>query len=136
MAAALTAVIPQLGSGGFRFFGRWFGAPFDNTYRLVEARSEGEDVVLTFGEGETLRVTRPAGVTVATSREKLDQPILTIQTADRIRWQWRQRPLGATAVQDFVEEYETGRDGVHVNSDLRGRALPPASAEQPAVVFV
>ena len=67
--------------GSLRFWGQWFGRPYDNIHRLVGCEGSGHLLRLLFNEGETLTVWSPSG---------LVSKRLTFQIADaaRVRWEW------------------------------------------------
>lgn len=47
--------------GTLRFWGQWFGRPYDNCHQLAECEAAGDVLRLTFDEGETLCVWSPRG---------------------------------------------------------------------------
>lgn len=81
MAARIGESLPKVKSGTLSFFGDWFGRPMDNFHRIVDARAEGNCLVISFDQGEVLRVWNPVGLVVS---EKL----FRIAEASRVRWEW------------------------------------------------
>jgi hypothetical protein len=87
-ASCLESAQPTLDPVSVRFFGDWFGRPFDNGHKLRRVSAEGDRVILEFDQGETLEVVEPRGCVLNSQRLTLDQPVLTIANASRIVWSW------------------------------------------------
>jgi hypothetical protein len=64
--------------GSLRFWGEWFGRPYDNCHTLVSCRAEEDVLRLSFDQGETLSTWSPTGLTLDKSTSD----------ADRVRWEW------------------------------------------------
>lgn len=64
-----------------RFFGEWFGRPYDNFHRPVSAQLDGNVLVILFDGGEKCTVYDPLGIV----NEPND---LHIECASKIVWEW------------------------------------------------
>ena len=53
--------------GTLRFYGQWYGRPYDNFHRFINATSEGNCLILEFDNGDVLRVWDPEEVSAGTS---------------------------------------------------------------------
>jgi hypothetical protein len=60
---------------------RHFGGRIDNVHILVSAEADGDRLVLSFEEGETLQIWNPA-------RWHIDSRVFTITKAIKVRWEW------------------------------------------------
>jgi hypothetical protein len=75
--------------GRLRFWGQWFGRPYDNCHHLVECEAEGDVLRLTFDAGETLCVWSPRRTGLdAAARHESGIGAFRITDAERIRWEW------------------------------------------------
>jgi hypothetical protein len=62
MASRIQQALPDLAHGTLRFFGDWFGKPWDNDHQVVHAGSTVDTLVLRFDGDETLTAWNPAGL--------------------------------------------------------------------------
>jgi hypothetical protein len=69
-----------------RFFGDWFGRPYDNRHVLTGATAEKDTLVLRFDGGEVLRVWQPRGLEVR-PKSRYPHPTLVISRASRVHWE-------------------------------------------------
>lgn len=81
IAATINKALPNVKIGTLRMWGWWFGRPYDNLHSVIEARFDGDLLIIGFNEGEILRVWEPTVATV-----NLDT--LRIHDAKRVRWEW------------------------------------------------
>jgi hypothetical protein len=80
LASAISAE-PAVKSGSLRFWGEWFGRPYDNVHRVVRCVAEGDSLVVEFDAGERLTVRSPEGVTA-------NRNAFCIRNATLVRWEW------------------------------------------------
>ncbi len=101
IAAHIQTLLPQLPSGTLRFWGVWFGRPYDNYHTIVCVEADGDCLVVHFNEEETLRVWQPA-------EWQIDSKQFIIRSASRVLWQWfwygRPHTPGNLMSHDFVRE--------------------------------
>jgi hypothetical protein len=81
LAGRIGASLPQIESGTLRFWGEWFGRPYDNWHRLVRCNAEGDLLRLHFDQDELLCVWAPR-------RAVVDKRTFRIADAARLRWEW------------------------------------------------
>jgi hypothetical protein len=81
LAERIQRKLPKIKSGTLRFWGEWFGRPYDNWHQLVRCEVEQNVLRLVFNEQEILSVWAPSGLEV-------DHSTFRISTADRVRWEW------------------------------------------------
>jgi len=98
IAASLNASLPRLKAGSLRFWGQWFGRPFDNAHRITRCRSDGDALILEFNEGETLIVRQPEGLDIQANT-------FSIAAATRVRWEWFYYGRPKTKENRYYEEY-------------------------------
>lgn len=73
---------PILKKGGsLRFWGDWFGRPYDNFHRPVSAELDGGVLTICFDNGEQCAVFSPSGIV-----NELD--IFRVERAEKIVWEW------------------------------------------------
>ena len=81
IANELLAILPNVRSGALRFWGDWFGRPFDNGHLLVECHASEDCLRLHFNEGEVLAVWNPSDV-------QITELTFRIASATALRWTW------------------------------------------------
>jgi len=125
IAGRIREALPRIRRGTLRFWGVWFGRPYDNVHSLVGCESKEDILRMHFNEDETLDVWVPNGLV-------LEGSTFQICDAERVRWEWFAygRPKIATNrfFKDFVKTGETVVASTNVNwytPDLRtDRSLP------------
>jgi hypothetical protein len=70
-----------LKSGCLRFWGDWFGKPYDNVHTVLRCLVEGDALVVEFDGGERLTMRNPEGVTA-------NRLTFRVRSATLIRWEW------------------------------------------------
>ena len=99
LADAIRENLAQLKPGSLRFWANWFGKPHDNVHSIVGAQAFDDAIAIYFDQAETLTVDAPRDWS-------LDDGILLIRNAKRVRFQWYdygQPPLPETLASN---EYE------------------------------
>jgi hypothetical protein len=81
IAAKIQRLLPNVHSGALRFWGVWFGKPYDNFHTIIKAEAEGDCLILLFNEEETLKVWNPQAC-------QIDSKQFVIGIASRVLWQW------------------------------------------------
>ncbi len=67
--------------GCLRFWGVWFGRPYDNFHRPVSTEHNGGVLTIRFDNGERLTVYKPSGIVN-------EQNDFHIESAEKIVWEW------------------------------------------------
>ena len=80
LASRINATKP-LKAGSLRFWGEWFGKPYDNYHRIVGCSATGDTLRLDFDEGETLTVLKPIELEASATA-------FAIHLASNVRWEW------------------------------------------------
>jgi hypothetical protein len=127
MASRIQQALPHLAHGTLRFFGDWFGRPWDNDHQVVHARSTVDTLVLRLDGDETLTVWNPAGLTATESA-------LRIEVAARVRfeWFWYGRPM--TPENLVYVDYTFNGEEVDFDTDIMpDRFEPHTDPAAPAV---
>jgi hypothetical protein len=123
----INSLLPDVKAGALRFFGEWFGRPYDNYHVIESAEAKGNCLVLTFNEKETLSVWNPSGFKISADEFQID-------SASRILWKWfyygRPRTQENLYFEDYVVEGEKVR--TETNVDWYKPNLQP-SLREPAV---
>lgn len=95
-------------SGTLRFFGEWFGRPYDNYHQVTSAHHNLEEDILTirFKGGETCIINNPRGI-VSTHR------VFCVEKASAITFSWYL--YGSEKVDDNLRQkiYEDSSDEYH-----------------------
>jgi len=111
LANSIQRAIPNVPVGSLRFWGEWFGRPYDNWHTLVSCRAEEDVLRLSFDRGETLSVWAPTGLT-------LDKSIFRISDADRVRWEWFSHGNAKTPENLYFEEFKETADGISASTNI------------------
>jgi len=81
LAAIITIALPNVRRGTLRFWGQWFGRPYDNIHTVVSCDATDDCLRLRFDGGEVLAVWNPLDV-------EIDAREFRIGNAASIRWTW------------------------------------------------
>jgi hypothetical protein len=81
IAARIAGALPSLKTGTLRFWGEWFGRPYDNNHKIIGCDARGDLLHIRFDEGESLHLWSP-------QQSELDHRTFRIQNAARVRWEW------------------------------------------------
>jgi len=73
--------LPDIKPGSLRFWGLWFGRPYDNIHRMVSAEHDSGLLRLRFDRDELLTIWSPAGLEWNNSE-------FQIKDAERVLWEW------------------------------------------------
>jgi hypothetical protein len=96
--------LPKISPGTLRFWGVWFGRPYDNAHRIVGSEHDRGVLRLRINEDERLTVCFTAGLT-------LDSSVFQINDAKRVLWEWfsyvRPKTQENLYFYDFVKTPET-----------------------------
>jgi hypothetical protein len=105
--------LPKISPGTLRFWGVWFGRPYDNVHRIVASEHDCGVLRLRFNEDELLTMWFPVGLT-------LDSSVFQINDAERVLWEWFSYGHPKTQENlyfyDFVKTSETIMASSNVNS--------------------
>ena len=84
-------------SGSLRFWGHWFGRPYDNLHSIVDAAANADSLALHFNCGELLQIDGAKKVVVEAQR-------FVVEDALRVRWEWNTygNPPGRRYYQEYV----------------------------------
>lgn len=116
-AGHVRAAMPQLMAGAFRFWGCWFGKPYDNIHTITWAASDGDILKLSFDAGEVLTVWRPA-------RCVADGAAFRIGDAERVRWEWFYYGAPRTPRNLYFEEFRRTSEGFESETNVAWATLP------------
>jgi hypothetical protein len=97
--------------GTLRFWGHWFGRPYDNWHQVVSCTFTSEVLKLTFNEGETLHVWD--GHKAIVSRKTLQ-----IATASRVRWEWYYYGRPKTAASLYFQDFTRTVSGISPQTNV------------------
>ncbi len=97
--------------GTLRIWGQWFGRPHDNMHRITSAASTSDHVRLSFDQGETLAIWKPAGLEITTAT-------FAVKQADRVRWEWYFYGRPQTPENLYYEDYVKQGDRVEATTNV------------------
>jgi len=103
-ADQLIRELPSLKPGTLRFWGRWFGRPYDNCHYVVGCEAQDEVLRLRFHDAEVLSVWSPVGLDTS-------QGVLRISDAARVRWEWFYYGRPQIASNLYFLDFVKGRPG-------------------------
>jgi hypothetical protein len=107
----IRASSPRVKSGTLRFWGDWFGRPYDNIHHLVHCDVDGDLLRLYFNDDEVLCVWAPRGLEVS------DQ-IFKIADAAKVRWDWYSHGKPKTEENRYFLEYTKTADGIDSSTNV------------------
>jgi len=77
-ANRIRIALPNIKCGTLRFWGSWFGQPYDNRHQIVDCEAEGQILLVRFDQSELLSVFSPRNASINEKRFRIDD-------ADRAR---------------------------------------------------
>ena len=96
--------LPKISPGTLRFWGVWFGRPYDGAYRIVASEHDRGVLRLRFNGDELLTMWFPVGL-------MLNSSVFQINDAERVLWEWfyygRPKTQANRFFYDFVKTPET-----------------------------
>jgi len=97
--------------GALCFYGEWFGGrPHENQHTLTDVLGDDALLVLSFDQGETLRVENPTGISVT-------EEGLRIAQASQVRWEWFYYGRPRTPANRYLIEYRVDSGGAIAVTD-------------------
>jgi len=127
IAARIQKELPKVKRGTLRFWGNWFGRPYDNVHTLLTCAADQNVLRMSFSEGESLSVWAPGEL-------KLDDSTFQISDAERVLWEWfasgRAKTKENLFFRDFIKTGETVVVSTNVNSYTPDMSTDPT---KPAV---
>jgi hypothetical protein len=109
IAVLIRGQLPNVKSGSLRFWGQWFGRPYDNIHTIVDATATVESLWLHFNCGESLQIDAPRNAVVELDR-------LVIRDAGRVHWEWNK--YGNPPGRRYYQEYVRCGDHIDTNTDV------------------
>lgn len=111
IAEEINRMVPEVKSGSLRFFGEWFGRPYDNAHQVVSAQAEHDILTIKFDEGETLTVWSPSG-------SKVSETEFEITYAGRVRWDWFLYGRDKTQANLRFEDFRVVKDRIQTAHNI------------------
>ena len=112
IAARIQRALPNVKRGTLRFWGNWFGRPYDNIHTLLTCEADQNVLRMSFNEGESLSVWAPSELT-------LDDSTFQISDAERVLWEWfaygRARTKENLLFKNFIKTGKTVAVSTNVN---------------------
>jgi hypothetical protein len=109
----INEALPNIKSGTLRFWGEWFGRPYDNIHTLVRCECAHDVLRLYFYESEILSVWNPKALTV--NRETFQ-----IMDADRVRWEWFSYGRPKITANLYFQEFVNSPEGILKSTNFDG----------------
>ncbi|GAA5172839.1 hypothetical protein [Viridibacterium curvum] len=125
MASLITSKLPEVKTGALRFWGEWFGRPYDNIHQIVSCSALDGSLIIKFNEAETLTITNPIGL-------KVEEEKFFVQSADCVRWEWFCYGRLHTPENRYFEEFKRTESGIvaSTNIDWCEMSLSPSASEK------
>jgi hypothetical protein len=98
-------------AGSLRFWGEWFGKPYDNQHRVVGCRSEESSLVLDFDGAETLTIDDPEGV-------QIGPDVFSVADATAVRWEWFYYGRSHTPQNRYFYEFVRTDSGIEASTNV------------------
>jgi hypothetical protein len=93
--------------GSLRFWGEWFGRPYDAWHKIVRCSADGNTLRLEFHDGGKLTVVDPEDL-------ELSATTFAIRSAAAVRWEWFYYGRPQTAENLYFYEYK--RSGAKIDA--------------------
>jgi len=126
IAGRIRQALPNIKRGALRFWGNWFGRPYDNIHWIVDCEAEGDLLRVRFNEDEMLSVVSPRNASI-------DASTFLIDDASRVRWEWfyygRTKTPENLCVREFTKHQDGSIVGEETNVDWPTRDLKGTSSE-------
>ena len=124
LAEIIKQKLPYVKAGSLRFWGEWFGRPYDNRHTIISCDSEEEVLRLHFDEGEMLSVWVPRDLDIS-------EDSFQIGDAERVRWEWFYYGRPQIAANRYFEEFAKTPQGIEAttNVDWYQPNLQPSARE-------
>lgn len=74
-------------TGTLRFFGCWFGRPYDNFHTAIAASFDTGTLNIKFNEDEVLSIVEPKDIKIRSHNQR-SGPLLSIKRASLVTWNW------------------------------------------------
>jgi len=116
----------NLRAGALRFWGGWFGKPYDNLHRIVGADFRDDTVIISFDQAETLIIDAPR-------HWSLKAGTFLVGEADRVRFQWFLYGASPSRMSLRFNEYRRTASGVEFATDFHEQGRPTLDLGSPAV---
>jgi hypothetical protein len=119
LAELIARQLPDIEPGTLRFWGEWFGRPYDNAHRLVSCDAQADLLHLHFNEEEVLSVWAPRDLHIGPGRPS-SQAILRIRNAARVRWEWFSYGRPHVAANRCFRDFVKTADGIAATANAGG----------------
>jgi hypothetical protein len=120
--------LPDMEPGTLRFWGEWFGRPYDNWHRLISCDAEANLLHMHFNEEEILSIWAPHDLRIGPGRVQ-GRPILQIRLAERVRWEWFHYGRPHIAANRYFKEFVKTADGIETTTNWYVPTSNPVATE-------
>ena len=110
-ADEINKILPNIKVGTLRFFGVWFGRPYDNWHYVIKAEAKDNLLTITFNEGETLEISNPRSCTFSSNQ-------FEIRNAQTVLWKWHSYGLPKTDENLYYYEFEVKDNTVKMKTNV------------------
>jgi hypothetical protein len=117
LAELITRQLSAIEPGTLRFWGEWFGRPYDNAHRLVSCDAQADLLHMHFNEGEVLSVWAPRDLHIGPGKLH-GQPMLRIRDAERVRWEWFSYGRPHVAANRCFRDFVKTADGIAATTNV------------------
>ena len=130
LARRIRLVLPNVKVGTLRFWGEWFGRPYDNLHQIINSTSSNNILYLHFNEQEILSIWDPRNIVVGAQ-------VFRISDASRVRWEWYSYGEPKTPENRYFEDFIKSPKGIEwtTNIDWYKPEFHPKASE-PAMEIV
>ncbi len=88
----------EIKSGSLRFFGDWFGRPYDNYHQIISIAATDNSLIMTFNDDERLYVFDPSDIQITKNE-------FCIKYSSKVRWEWFSYGMEKTQKNKYFIEY-------------------------------
>jgi hypothetical protein len=130
IAERIEHLLPHIKAGTLRFFGEWFGRPYDNMHVIKSAEVKDDCLIVTFDQNEVLSIWNQSGF-------KINEKEFQIDSASRVIWQWYYywRPQTSENLYYFDYLFEGNELMAKTNVDFYEAQLQPNQNESAVKIY-
>lgn len=111
IAERIKRQLPHVKAGTLRFWGEWFGRPYDNVHRMTGCDAKADLLQMYFDGKEVLSVWSPR-------RLDMGEHTFRIGDATRVRWEWFYYGRSQTAENRYFEEFVRTVDTIEATTNV------------------
>lgn len=111
IADRIRLALPNVKSGSLRFWGVWFGRPYDAWHQIVKCTNSDNVLHLEFNEREILSIWSPIDIAIG-------ERVFNVSDASRVRWEWYSYGGPKTPENRYFEDFVKCSHGIEWTTNI------------------